>query len=511
MKKCIARKLAAMLAFIVLTTTFASDYNSIGAKASDVVAVESQVQEETTDVTEESAEEAAEVTEEQSEQTEEAAPADEASQEAEQTEETAQVEETEQAEAAQTEEAQQTEETAQADEAEANEAEQADENATAETEQTEETAQSEEAQQTEDETQTDDSAVADETQSDDAQAADSADQNADTEADANAADDSTETAQADDTTAEADTDADTVDTDEAEVEQETITVTYKASEGGSVSVESEDITDEAKGSTAEADEGYRFVNWTWDEEVVSEKATFAPENEQLVDGAEFTANFAKVEEKAFAAETVVDNIRLSLYANPGVLPEDAELRVEKVGSDMEEQIEEKIDEVTGEKVEVEKTYSFDINIYSESEGDFVRPVDGTVEVRFSQIEEAKGDDTKLEVYHVEDDLSQVTKMEAEAGETEVAFDAEHFSIYTVTIIGTSDIIFEKEFTFNAGVYKAGTDPEEPIDRKNNIRKVNMTSFFSNETVRLHHLFPDMNLHMRPLMELRLQSLRINIG
>ncbi len=448
MKKKIARRFAMLLAFIVLTTTFASDYNSIGAKASDEAGVESQIQDETADVTDETIEDAAPAEEDQPEQDEDAAPAEEtAPAEAAQAEDAAQVEENEQtedaapAEGEQNEEAAPDEEPAPAEAAQAAEDEQNEDAAQAEEQDeaapAEETAPADETAQSEDAAQADD-AEDDQNQpaADDA-SADDADQSADTQDDANAdaADNSADgTAQSGDETAKAD--ADTVDADAAEdadEEQEIITITYKATEGGSVSVESEEVTDKAEGSTAEADEGYEFVNWTYDEKVVSEKTEFIPKGDLLVDGAEFTANFAEVEEKAFAAETVVDNIRITLYANPGVLPEDAELRVEKVSPALEAQIEEKIDEVTGEDVEVKKTISFDINIYSPSLGAFVQPEDGTVEVRFSQIEEAKGAETELSVYHVEDDLSNVTDMNAVTGDTEAKIDAEHFSTYTLSL------------------------------------------------------------------------------
>ena len=77
-----------------------------------------------------------------------------------------------------------------------------------------------------------------------------------------------------------------------------VTINYVATEGGSVSRTSEELnpeTGKAKGSTATAEKGYAFVNWT-DEEgnVVSWNAAYVPDK---VDGlnvaATYTANFAE--------------------------------------------------------------------------------------------------------------------------------------------------------------------------------------------------------------------------
>ncbi len=86
-----------------------------------------------------------------------------------------------------------------------------------------------------------------------------------------------------------------------EEEEKLVKVTYSATEGGSVSSTSEEINindEEARfeGSTATADDGYIFVNWTdADGSEVSTSATFVPSG--LEENASFTAVFEAEEEE----------------------------------------------------------------------------------------------------------------------------------------------------------------------------------------------------------------------
>ncbi len=141
-----------------------------------------------------------------------------------------------------------------------------------------------------------------------------------------------------------------------------------------------------------------------------------------------------VEELEFSQSVVNSGMKISLYAKPGVLPNDAQLQVKKVTSSMENKIQEAIDDET--VATVEETFSFDINIYSESNGGFVQPEDGTVSVTFELLN-VDTDDMAVSVYHVEENGKEVQDVEkvASAGVNadEVAFEAEHFSVYTVVL------------------------------------------------------------------------------
>ncbi|WP_035768128.1 InlB B-repeat-containing protein [Butyrivibrio sp. NC2002] len=389
MRKSIARKLAGLLAIVVMTTTFASDYNSIGARASEENAIEAETLETATDA---EASEESEVVEDSQEVTEEAEKVvEEVSETTEDSEETAEAEE-------QTEEAAEPAEDAEETSTEGSE-EVASEETPAEETPVEET-------------------PAEETPAEDAAAEETAE------------------------------------------DVSVVNITYTAGVGGTVSIESEQVTDAAAGATATADDGYKFVNWTNEDEViVSEDATFTPSGDQLVDGAVYYANFMKAE-KEFRCEKEIDGIKITLSADKGVLPADVELNIVKVENEVEEQITELLDEKTGDDVEVAKTYSYDITFKAESakteenpEG-IVQPEDEkTVEIKFSQIEEAASADTELAVYHVEDDISDADIV-AEADSktaTDVVVDAEHFSIYSVVLYEDHLIHKDHKYPVNISV------------------------------------------------------------
>ena len=147
-----------------------------------------------------------------------------------------------------------------------------------------------------------------------------------------------------------------------------------------------------------------------------------------------TEETEEVEELEFSQSVVSGGMKISLYAKPGVLPNDAQLQVKKIGYSMENKIQEAIDAETA--ATVEDTFSFDINIYSESNNGFVQPEDGTVSVTFELLS-VDTDDMAVSVYHVEENGKEVQNVEqvASAGVNadEVAFETEHFSVYTVVL------------------------------------------------------------------------------
>ncbi len=147
----------------------------------------------------------------------------------------------------------------------------------------------------------------------------------------------------------------------------------------------------------------------------------------------------KFDSDAKDLKATVDGIDIILKADAGVLPEDAQLEVSKVSSYKEDQIQELIDETTGEDVTVEETISFDINISSDKYGDpennkYVQPR-GSVEVSFESVDEAKSEDVALSVYHVTDDIDVATPMSGEVTGTEtgVSIETDHFSVYAVVL------------------------------------------------------------------------------
>jgi len=161
----------------------------------------------------------------------------------------------------------------------------------------------------------------------------------------------------------------------------------------------------------------------------------------------------------FNQSVTVNGILISLYAKPGVLPNDAKLQVSALPQKEEEAIKEAIDEETVK--DVEKTYSFDINIYSAEKGGFVQPKDGTVSVTFDAIPEGNSKDTTVEVFHVENNGTDVQKVEPVSGESktdEITFGAKHFSVYTVTLYKKNNYSLAESFY----IYTYDVDSVESI-------------------------------------------------
>ena len=278
---------------------------------------------------------------------------------------------------------------------------------------------------------------------------------------------------------------------EAEEEIDGIKIYYVVSDEDAGSVDNDsDVFAEGKeisGSTAEANEGYKFTYWTdEDGKKVSYKEKFTPsasdlglseesEDEESEDGEEevtevtFTANF-EVEEATEATfddevreQIEIDGVLITFYAKPGVLPDDAKFDVKIVESEAEEEIKENLQDVINSEtedeveVEVKETVSFDINIYSElsktednPEG-LVEPKEGDVRVTFEHISEVAstaGDvDTGLAVYHVDGSEVEYQDHDKVSKEDNITFDAEHFSIYAVVIYTSNQL--SNTYSFNA--------------------------------------------------------------
>ena len=103
----------------------------------------------------------------------------------------------------------------------------------------------------------------------------------------------------------------------------TVTITYKAGEGGSVSLGEETVelpeNGEAhalQGSAAKADDGYYFVDWTIDDTVVSQDPVFLPDAGAIRGDATYTANFAKI---AYT-QTTAKGIQISAAFEDGTFP-----------------------------------------------------------------------------------------------------------------------------------------------------------------------------------------------
>ena len=246
-------------------------------------------------------------------------------------------------------------------------------------------------------------------------------------------------------------------TDEANAEDsvtedaEGIKITYIANNGGkiageeNVSMITETVDLEAEtvtvvGAVATPDEGYEFVNWTYDEQVISEYEAYIPTAEYLkalpkeTSQVTFYANFTLSEDKEdgltyeepFKDEVTVGGITVSAYAEAGVIPDGSKLNVTRVDSSVEEKVKEAAKELTEEtdantdsdnknsdtisiKAEGESsdgttldgTYTFDITITNEKVDGQIQPKDDkAVTITFSNVIDSADEDTYLSVYYV---------------------------------------------------------------------------------------------------------------
>ncbi len=250
---------------------------------------------------------------------------------------------------------------------------------------------------------------------------------------------------------------DTAETTDENADSNLATVTYVAGEGGTVSIPSEtvDLNTEytIAGSTATPNEGYEFVNWTMEEEVVCEEATITP---SVVSGdITYTANFSMIEEEIeevveeaeeeedeeeeevkypaaeFSGET--SKISVSVKADEGAFPEGTTMVVTAISNSQakaaaEEAMEEEVNDAVG----------VDIS-FRNADGEEIEPKDAQyVHVSLSLKQELEGD--KFSVVHKDDNGNAETIAEASADGAE--FDQNAFSIFIV--VGTNDNSNEEE-------------------------------------------------------------------
>lgn len=215
-----------------------------------------------------------------------------------------------------------------------------------------------------------------------------------------------------------------------------------------VDLEAETLT--ITGALAVADEGYEFINWTYDEQVVSEEEKFTPSIELIQtitegnDSAAFYANFVVTSSDEltyndpFDKEVTVDGITVTAYADAGVIPDGSVLNVTKVDSsleakvkeaadDMADNISESNDNATGRSssdssgilirsddeikndTRSSETYTFDITITNPKVNGNIQPKDSnSVKITFSNVIDTASEDTYLTVYYVKTNESDDT-------------------------------------------------------------------------------------------------------
>ncbi len=219
-------------------------------------------------------------------------------------------------------------------------------------------------------------------------------------------------------------DEDKLKEEEAKKEEEKTVITFTASEGGTVSVEKQELLSAETPVAVEAVavEGYKFVNWTKQGTEVSTEAAFTPENV----AADYVANFEaqdKFPAQDFSA--VVAGTQINAHAPEGSFPDGTTMNAVEVVS---QKVVEAVDEVTEYEVEQENVLAFDIT-FTDKKGVEIEPLI-PIELFFSNVNiEA---DT-LEVFHLDDvnsNAESVSQLESNNGEVSVDAAAE-FSLYVI--------------------------------------------------------------------------------
>ena len=137
-------------------------------------------------------------------------------------------------------------------------------------------------------------------------------------------------------------------------------------------------------------------------------------------------------------EKTIDEVKVIVTEeNADVLPVDAELSVTKIESQTElQEIEDAIaDDIIENKTTIQDMMAFDIKFYHN--GAEIQP-NGTVTVKFENT--GYDAETGISVYHVEDDNSAATNMEATTEtEADAEFQTTHFSTYVIVNNGDENI------------------------------------------------------------------------
>ncbi len=262
----------------------------------------------------------------------------------------------------------------------------------------------------------------------------------------------------------------TEDTSALDEPSSVLTIHYQAAEGGSVTADQETIASAdlangavPSGAEAIASEGYDFVNWTEGGAVVSESAYFVPSVTADMSGElVYTANFASqqmTEETAahmvlaeYAAseggsvsqtsekttampaqdfEGTAGSVHVSVHADEGNFPEGTvmSLEVVPVSTILNN---DSVQNAVGQDREVVDAAAVDIT-FRDSNGNKIEPVNA-ISVHMSTSSSVEGE--SHEVLHIDDSgkASSVTSASADSAE----FEADAFSIYVITGIGTAE-------------------------------------------------------------------------
>lgn len=136
----------------------------------------------------------------------------------------------------------------------------------------------------------------------------------------------------------------------------------------------------------------------------------------------------------FEKSEIVDGVKVSVYADPGVFPAESYMVVSKVYGETEAEALDAVEELREADKNVAASYTFDITIYDD-EGNEIEPdtSKGSVKVTFEMVE-LENKNLGVSVYHVEEsgssfEAEELTNIEVDG--QELTAETDGFSIYTV--------------------------------------------------------------------------------
>ena len=147
---------------------------------------------------------------------------------------------------------------------------------------------------------------------------------------------------------------------------------------------------------------------------------------------------------AFVKSVYVDGVKITVMAEEGVFPRNADVKASKVTSEAQnEKIEAAVtgvaDKTAGNKnasVDPGQLITYDISVHDEN-GDETEPDNsrGKVKVVFGKLEEAASDDGDIHVYHMDDADSRPEELNTsvDSSDGSVSVETQHFSLFTVVL------------------------------------------------------------------------------
>ena len=140
-----------------------------------------------------------------------------------------------------------------------------------------------------------------------------------------------------------------------------------------------------------------------------------------------------IQTQAFHAETSVDGFTITVDADAGVLPNDCSLKVRKVGTAIEKEVETVINDIRNQNKNIAASYTFDISLY-DTQGNEIEPDTNNGKVRLTfDADLVANDNLQTDVYHVDDGSGNNAEKLNLVDETDssVTVETDGFSYYTV--------------------------------------------------------------------------------